>query len=44
VGTTDAAIATPVMLYIEHNEPAGKPPTFHIAGDPAARRHAAAIE
>ena len=39
---TERAIAAPVMLYIARTDStcAG---TFYIAGDPAARRHAAAI-
>jgi gamma-glutamyltranspeptidase/glutathione hydrolase len=39
VNTTNRAIASPVMLYIEPEN--GK---LHVAGDPDANRHAAAIE
>lgn len=37
--TTDGFIARPVMLYIDHEKG-----VIHAAGDPAAGRHAAAIE
>lgn len=39
VKTSTSPIATPVMLYIDQDSG-----TFHAAGDPAARRHAAGIE
>jgi len=39
LSTTAAPIAHPVMLYIDH-----KTSTIHAAGDPKARRHAAALE
>jgi len=39
VSTTERAISTPVMLYIERESG-----TFYVAGDPDARRHAAAID
>ncbi len=39
LAVTERAIATPVMLYIDR--PSG---TFYAAGDPAARRHAAALD
>ena len=39
VTTTSGAIAHPVMIAIDHQTG-----TFHAAGDPAARRHAAAID
>jgi gamma-glutamyltranspeptidase/glutathione hydrolase len=39
LGTTDRAIANPVMLYIERDTG-----TLYAAGDPDAGRHAAAIE
>ena len=39
ITTTDKPIAHPVMIYV--NRDTG---TFHAAGDPAARRHAAALD
>jgi gamma-glutamyltranspeptidase/glutathione hydrolase len=39
IHTTDRAVANPIMLYIDRES--GQ---FHIAGDPDARRHAAAID
>lgn len=39
VETKAPPIATPVMLYIDRDSG-----TFHAAGDPAARRHAAGLE
>ena len=38
VDTTDGPIASPVMIYIDHNTG-----TIYAAGDPHAGRHAAAI-
>jgi gamma-glutamyltranspeptidase/glutathione hydrolase len=38
LATTDGAIAAPSMLYLDRESD-----TLHAAGDPAARRHAAAI-
>jgi gamma-glutamyltranspeptidase/glutathione hydrolase len=37
--TTERAIAAPVMLYIDRSSG-----TFYAAGDPAAQRHAAALD
>jgi gamma-glutamyltranspeptidase/glutathione hydrolase len=42
VSTTDRAVANPIMLYIDRSADAS--PTLYIAGDPAARRHAAALD
>ncbi len=39
ITTTDRPIAHPVMIYIDHATG-----SFHAAGDPAARRHAAALD
>jgi gamma-glutamyltranspeptidase/glutathione hydrolase len=39
VTTTSGAIAHPVMIYIDHQTG-----TIHAAGDPKARRHAAALD
>ena len=39
VVTSESAIATPVMLYMDPDSE-----MFYVAGDPAARRHAAGLE
>ena len=39
VSTTSRPIAHPVMIYVDHQTG-----TIHAAGDPAARRHAAALD
>jgi gamma-glutamyltranspeptidase/glutathione hydrolase len=39
VSTTSGVIANPVMVYIDHDQG-----TFYAAGDPKARRHAAALK
>ena len=44
LSTTDRAVANPVMLYIDPAGPARGTPTFYVAGDPDALRHAAAID